>query len=307
MSDDRRPAVRRYTNTPGITDDYVKVRSFLIERGYCPFTYARFDWMTTHPNLAPEFLPRIGLWEHDGRIIAAAIFDCHPGDTFLIALPGYAFLYPEMLEYAERELCIDDRYALVISDTDRVLQSAAANAGYIALPEREHDAAFFPEGASLNYDLPAGFTLTDMDETFDLYQYGRVLWKGFNHEKNGEGPYCPDKDDEACGRNSMLRPNVDLKLKIAAVAPNGNFAAYCGMWYDPLAGYAVIEPVACDPDYRKLGLGRAVVLEGVRRVYARGAKLILVGSAQQFYYSIGLVPYASSSKWKKRIPPCCHP
>ncbi len=56
----------------------------------------------------------------------------------------------------------------------------------------------------------------------------------------------------------MIRPNVDLNLKVAAVAPDGTFAAYCGMWYDPEAGYAVIEPVATDPKYRKMGLGKAL-------------------------------------------------
>ncbi|GLC31833.1 GNAT family N-acetyltransferase [Clostridium omnivorum] len=99
----------------------------------------------------------------------------------------------------------------------------------------------------------------------------------------------------------MLRPNVDLNLKVAAVAPDGNFASYCGMWYDAEAGYAVIEPVATDPDYRKMGLGKAVVLEGIKRVGELGAKTAIVGSSQQFYYSIGLRPFKTSTIWRKRI------
>jgi len=71
------------------------------------------------------------------------------------------------------------------------------------------------------------------------------------------------------------------------------------MWYDELAGFAVIEPVATDPDYRRMGLGRAAVLEGIRRVGTRGARIALVGSSQQFYYSIGMRPYASASEWKR--------
>ncbi len=98
----------------------------------------------------------------------------------------------------------------------------------------------------------------------------------------------------------MIRPNVDLNLKVAVVAPNGNFVAYCGIWYDPEAGYAVIEPVATDPDYRKMGLGRVAVLEGIRRVGKLGAKTALVGSSQQFYYSIGLRPFATATLWQKK-------
>lgn len=88
-----------------------------------------------------------------------------------------------------------------------------------------------------------------------------------------------------------------MSLKVAVVAPDGNFVSYCGMWYDAAAGFAVVEPVATDPDYRKMGLGKAAVLEGIRRVEALGAKTALVGSSQQFYYSIGFMPYAKASEW----------
>jgi len=62
------------------------------------------------------------------------------------------------------------------------------------------------------------------------------------------------------------------------------------MWYTPDIDYAVVEPVATDPDYRRMGLGKAVVLEGVRRCFAEGANTIYVGSGQQFYY-INLARY----------------
>jgi predicted N-acetyltransferase YhbS len=96
----------------------------------------------------------------------------------------------------------------------------------------------------------------------------------------------------------MLRPNVDLSLKVAVISPDGNFVSYCGMWYDPAGGFAVIEPAATDPDYRRMGLGKAAVLEGIKRVGERGAKLVLVGSSQQFYYSIGMRPAGTATLWE---------
>lgn len=68
-----------------------------------------------------------------------------------------------------------------------------------------------------------------------------------------------------------------------------------GMCYDREAGFAVIEPVATDPDYRKMGLGKAAVSEEIRRVGELGAKIALVGSSQQFYYSIGLRPFSTAT------------
>jgi len=107
-------------------------------------------------------------------------------------------------------------------------------------------------------------------------------------------------EDELSAKEEMLRPNVDLDLKVAVVSPEGNFVSYCGMWYDPAVEFALVEPVATDPDYRKMGLGKAAVLEGVRRVGLLGAKLAFVGSSQQFYYNIGFRPFATSTNWKKK-------
>lgn len=58
-----------------------------------------------------------------------------------------------------------------------------------------------------------------------------------------------------------------------------------------------MEPVATDPDYRKLGLGKAAALEGVKRCRDLGAKVAFVGSSQQFYYNIGFRPYSTKTWW----------
>jgi len=137
-----------------------------------------------------------------------------------------------------------------------------------------------------------------MADTYDLYKYGEVLWKGFDHEANGEGPFNFKPEDLPKWKIGFERPNCNLDLKIAVVAPNGDFVSYCGMWYDNASQSALVEPVATDPAYRKMGLGKAAVLEGVRRCGELGAKRAFVGSSQQFYYSIGFRPCATSSMWE---------
>jgi ribosomal protein S18 acetylase RimI-like enzyme len=291
---------RNYTKQAGITEDYHKVRAFFLRLGYAEFTYARWDWMTTHGYLDKSAVGRIGLWEEAEQVVGVATFDCQPGDAFCLTLPEYAFLKKEMLLYSKDNLSKDGKFGVVIADTDSDFQDIAAQLGFRATVQKENDAIFYIENTSTAYALPEGFQITTMKETFDLYQYRRVLWKGFNHELNGEGELHFSEEEERASKGEMLRPNVDLNLKVAAVAPDGNFAAYCGMWYDSEAGYAVIEPVATDPEYRKMGLGKAVVLEGIRRAGELGAKTALVGSSQQFYYSIGLRPYRTSTIWRKK-------
>jgi GNAT superfamily N-acetyltransferase len=290
---------RNYTKQAGITEDYHKVRAFFIKLGYAEFTYTRWDWMTTHGCLDRSAVGRIGIWENDGEIVGIATFDCQPGEAFCLTLKEYAFLKKDMLLYAKDNLTKDGKFGVMIADKDTIFQDIAAELGFIPTVQKENDAIFYLDKTSTAYDLPEGFRITSMKETYDLYQYRRVLWKGFNHELNGEGELQYSKETEQDSIEEMIRPNVDLDLKVAVVAPDGNFAAYCGMWYDPEAGYAIIEPVATDPDYRRMGLGKAAVLEGIRRVGGLGAKTALVGSSQQFYYSIGLRPYATATLWRE--------
>jgi hypothetical protein len=291
---------RNYTDQAGITADYSKVREFFIKRGYAEYTYVRWDWMATHGNLDKSSLSKIGIWEVNQEIVGIATIDCKLGIAYCITLPEYASLKKEILIYARENLSRDSDFKVVIADTDIEFQEIAAGLGFVPTEEKENDSVFYYDKTSTDYQLPEGFHVTTMQETFDLYQYRRVLWKGFNHELNGEGDFSFSKERELEATNEMLRVNVDLKLKIAVAAPEGNFVSYCGMWYDPEAGYAVIEPVATDPDYRKMGMGKAAVLEGIRRVGLLGAKKIFVGSSQQFYYSIGLRPYATATLWRKK-------
>ena len=192
---------------------------------------------------------------------------------------------------------------VLILDGDLETQDIAARNGFRSTQDKEWDAVYIiGENAGdcdkIHYKLPDGFTITSMAETYDLYKYGQVLWKGFNHEAGGQGPFVFKREDLPKWESEFKRPNCNLDIKIAVAAPNGDFVSYCGMWHDAASKSALVEPVATDPAYRKMGLGRAAVLEGVRRCGKLGATRAYVGSSQQFYYNIGFRPYATSTWWK---------
>ena len=290
---------RNYTQQAGITDDYYKVRAFLVKLGYSEFVYARWDWMATHSYLDKSAVGKIGLWEDNGMLVGIATFDTILGNAYCLAFPDYSYLKKDMVIYSKSNLRGEKGFGIVIPDTDLLFQDIAAELGFIATPDKENDSVFYIDKTSTSYTLPSGFRITSMKDTYDRYKYRSVLWKGFNHELKGEGElkYSIETDKEV--DNEMVRPFVDLNLKIAVVNKEGDFVSYCGMWYEPETGFAIIEPVATDPAYRKAGLGKAAVLEGMKRVGQLGAKIAFVGSHQQFYYSIGLRPYATSTVWEE--------
>jgi len=142
--------------------------------------------------------------------------------------------------------------------------------------------------------LPVGFSLRSLADENDLRKVDRILWRGFNH---GDEP----PEDGIRDREFMQSaPNFRKDLNIVVEAPDGNLTAYCGMWYEPVHAVAYVEPVATDPEYRRMGLGRAAGREGVRRCGALGARVAWVGSAVPFYLSLGFRQVHNCSVWGRQ-------
>ncbi|WP_159065808.1 GNAT family N-acetyltransferase [Gorillibacterium timonense] len=258
------------------------------------FLWGRWEWVNSLPYFEKEHLNRIGIWEDDGVIVALATYEQGLGNAWLLLDPNYSELKRDMLLYAKACLNRDGLISVLIPDTDRELQDIAADEGFIPTDEGEKNAVIPIDVSRLTYALPEGYRIVSLADEFDLHKYNQVLWRGFNHQ--GDAPDTPDSLE---GRRVELSgPHVQLELKVAVAAPNGNFVSYCGMWHLPGTDYALVEPVATDPDYRRMGLGRAAVLEGVRRCGALGAIRAYVGSSQPFYYSIGFRPHSTDTWWK---------
>lgn len=278
-------------------EDYQKIRSFLIKMRAVNYSFSRWDWIIT----GLDNLEKIGVWEKNDEIVALVTYDNGLGNGYFCVSDDYGFLKKEMLAYSEKAFSDKGNYQALINDSDIEFQNIASDYGFVPTQDREFD-AMFPifDPDAIKYSLPDGFKITSMADDYDLYKYRQVLWKGFNHEINGEGKFNPSDEDIAGAEKQMRHPNVELNLKIAVTAPNGDFVSYCGMWKAHDLDYAFVGPVATDPEYRKLGLGKAAVLEGVKRCGLIGAKKAFVGSSQQFYYNIGFRPYLTSTFWRKK-------
>jgi GNAT superfamily N-acetyltransferase len=292
---------RTYDPTPGFTADFHRVREFLVRANepepVSPgFHWGRWEWVHSLPWLDRAALGRIGIWEHDDRIVAVATYETRPGEAYLIADREHTALKPDMLRYAMDHLSVDGRLLVLLDDSDRPLQRFAFSLGMRPTQDKEANAVLDIRETPLDYTLPEGFRIVSLADEFDMRKFNQVLWNGFNHED--EGPTPTDEASLEERRVSVSGPHNDLNLKIAMAAPDGAFVSFCGMWLEPGTHNALVEPVATDPHYRRMGCGRAAVLEGVRRCGALGAKRAWVGSSQQFYYRLGFVPVSNETKWE---------
>ncbi|MER6383420.1 GNAT family N-acetyltransferase [Streptomyces sp. NPDC001127] len=84
-------------------------------------------------------------------------------------------------------------------------------------------------------------------------------------------------------------------LHVLVEAPDGTTAASTVMWLDEANSTAEFEPVGTHPDYRRLGLGRAMLLHGMHLARAAGARHMTVAclgapghpAARGLYYGVG--------------------
>jgi len=259
------------------------------------FEWGRWEWAFSLSFLDTENLARIGVWESENQIVALATYEEAPGAIYFCIDPAFRSLKAEMLDYASCHLRgADGSLKVLINNTDGELQQIAAGKGFVATQEVEGNAVYDIDVAAIDYSLPPGFSIISLADGLDILKFHRVLWRGFDH---GAVPPATE-DDLAQRRTSISGPHLKPELCMLVVAPSGDYASYCGMWYDSATEYALVEPVATDPDYRKLGLGKAAVLEGIKRCGALGARQAYVGSSQQFYYQIGFRPIPASTFWK---------
>lgn len=287
--------------------DYRRVSGFLIAHhrpGNTDGNWLEPEWeyMHFHPALDSSSLRKIGIWESGGEIAAVAHYELHLGEAFFEFHPSYRHLREAMLEHAEANLTGTTRkdgrryLCAYVNDNDREFRALVKSRGYSDDPEgarplyRFDIVEPFPPIAT-----PDGFRLTSLAEECDWGKVHRVLWRGFDH-----GDDVPMNDEELESRRRMFdTPRGRRDLKIAVVAPNGEFAAFCGMFYEAENRFALVEPVATDPEYRRLGLGRAAVLEGIRRCGSLGATVAYVASDLPFYQSMGFRKVYNSECWVK--------
>jgi mycothiol synthase len=112
--------------------------------------------------------------------------------------------------------------------------------------------------------LPPGFSIRSLAGEAEVEAYTELHQHAFE-SKNMTAPWRA-----RTLRHHDYRRDFDLVV----VTPDGRLAAFCVGWL--AEGRGQIEPMGVHADFRKLGLGRAILSENLRRLQAAGAKCLYV-------------------------------
>jgi predicted N-acetyltransferase YhbS len=285
--------------------DYQRVGDFLIEI-YQPGEYflnwlqPRWEYMHYHPNIQEIKREKIGIIEENGKIVGMVHPEHVERQIYFQVRPGYDHIKPLLFDFAEENFQGISQSigklirAMYINEHDTTLIQLAQSRGYEKwIDFREDHSWFLLDKPVPEVPLPEGFHLQSLADETDLKKINRVLWRGFEHDG-------PPPEEEIKGRKTVMSaPNFRKDLTIVAVAPDGNYASYSGIWVVPENRIAYVEPVATDPDYRRMGLGKAAVLECVRRVAELDIDIVWVGSGLEFYKALGFITKFTVIPWVK--------
>jgi mycothiol synthase len=117
----------------------------------------------------------------------------------------------------------------------------------------------------------------------------------------------PSKVTLEAYRRMRTVPGYTPELDLVAVSDDGTFASYCICWLDPVSKIGEFEPVGTRAAYRGKGLGKALMLAGLRRLKAAGMHTAIVytnssnEAARKLYESVGFEVYNRSYDYVKRV------
>ncbi len=237
------------------------------------------DWWVFYDTSGVPLQDKVRLWFREEQLVAWTWTNWTRGDFDLLVHPTLRGT-PE--QDAVLRQTIDDLSAYIrqhppegadapaiTAYTDEDEHASIALLEHLGFSRSDHMINFAQDirGDLPAPQLPPGFTFLQRMSAEHVEQRAAVHKDAFQpHSKMTPDYY----------RGFMQAPGYDPELDIVAVAPDGTFAAFAMGWLDTSNRLSVFEPVGTRYEYHRRGLGRAVLLAGLRRLKARGVETALV-------------------------------
>lgn len=263
-------------------EDFWRIRNFLREifvlndRLECGWNVARLDYWRWHlmANLQvyPSVESALFMWETEDGKIVAALNGIVKGEARLHLHPAYRSpqLQDEMLAQAEATLFTTEDgtpfvYLPVDSD-DHLLHESLFSRGYEKHEGRSNKWRRDLDAPIPEVKIPAGYSIRSMGGPEEHPARSWASWRAFHSDE-------PDENydgDFSWINNVQSAPLYRRDLDIVAVAPDGEIASFCTIYYDDYTRSAVCVLVGTAAEHWQRGLGKAVIFEGMRQLQRLG-------------------------------------
>jgi len=263
-------------------DDYWRVRNFLreafLQNGRLEHSWhvARLDYWRWHfietCRLTPPFEQVTSAWETKHGEPSAVLHPYGNGEIRLHIHPGFRSLdlETEIFTYAGEHYAVETEngtYIIVpVFADDTLRQEALTRLGFSKQPGWNHHYwrdLTTPLPAS---PLPDGYHLRSMGDESEHAARSWCSWRAF-HSSEPDSNY---DGDFSWYRNLQSAPLYRRDLDIVAATPGGEIAAFCTIYYDDCTRSAVTVLVGSAAEHWRRGLGKSVMLEGMRRLQHLG-------------------------------------
>lgn len=306
-----KPLMRSYRDE----EDAWRIRNFLREvfllNGRLEHSWhvGRLDHWRWHfiktCHLTPPMEQVTTLWETPEGQIAAVLHPLCHDEIRLHVHPHYRTpeLEEEMLAYAEEHhfdyLPSGQRilYSPVFSD-DTMRQQVQSRRGFEKRAGWAHHWR-----RDLNEPIPPeqpvpGYVIRSMGDKAEHPARSCASWRAFHAEEPDEAY----DNDYSWYRNIQSAPLYRRDLDIVAVTPQDEIAAFCTISYDDYTRSAICELVGTAAEHWQRGLGKAVMLEGMRRLQQLGCTRLFATATEEpadFLYGSLLQTYKLTETWTK--------
>lgn len=292
--------------------DFQRIMGFL--RDIYLETWNIRNWLPTRfENSYRDLVSDVRLWEEvdatqgfqsGSRIVAMANPEI-PFLYFIQIYPDYAFLEEEIIQW------IEDHCAALKPDPDRkqklsIVTLDGNTAREALLKERGFEMGpvygilrIRPVDAPIpDFAPPEGFEIRSVIKEIDFERIAEAIRVIFGH-----GEWFTAEVLERIASCSFYNEDLDLVM----VAPDGDIASFCTFRVDPPSRITELEPLGTHPDYRGLGLAKALLCEGFRRLRRYNPTLLYIGgaadtpAANRLYESVGFSKENVYHYWSKMI------
>ena len=285
-------------------EDFNSVMGFL--RDTYSKTSSLENWLPPRfENSAREMGDSTHLWldkENQG-VISSIIAMANPEEKnkyFIQVDPDYAHLEKELVDWIEKSsrMSSEKPYTLsiVILAGNRSRENLFEDMGFTRGKVYGFMMTRNLEDPNPGYSLPSGFSVRSVrpDDFSEIASAIRVVF--------GHGEWFTGKILEQNSRATFYHSDLDL----VAVDRDGRIVSFCTFRYDPPSGITELEPMGTLPDYRGMGIAKAMLCEGYRRLRKYRPSLLYVGSAdnpaaKRLYEVTGFELVGPQVYWQKRV------